>query len=263
MDAEFESYKKSMKLTNFVIGGKLNLDMVNVEEIARNHHGVKYETSVFSALVFIIKDPRTTCSLYPNGRFASMGAQTMEEAILAVRKHELILNTVFGLKCRCNGSYIGNVVANVHLFPINLDLLHTRWSNLFPPRGTFPGIYLKCNLIVKTNIVMAIFKSGNVNIMGSENPSEVYDVFKLVYFQFLIHVRTIPIEKDESSSSSQKSFFKYDKGEDNQEEEEGSEYDQDEIEFMQQVVNQGYENQKDIDADISNALLSIKLGFDQ
>lgn len=210
-----EYYVNKIKITNFVLGGRLSLSngtTINIEKIARNNPSVKLQRTVFSAIVFILdgngdtEDERNiSCSLYSNARFTSMGARSQQEALHAVHRQVFHINKFFGIDCTCKGIYIANVVAAVEVPPIDIDKLLAKFPGTFPPRTDFPGIYYKTNPTPlhnnnntksgskkshssqKERIVMGIFATGWITLMGGDNEHNLKQTFRHVYSSYIIH----------------------------------------------------------------------------
>ncbi len=212
IEKETEYYVSKIKITNLVLGGRLNLThgkTINIEKIARDNPSIKLQRTVFSAIVFILDgngdsdDERNiSCSLYSNARFTSMGARNQEEALKSVYRQVLHINKFFGIDCTCKGIYIANVVAAVKVPPIDIDELLRKFPGTFPPRTDFPGVYYKTNptqfhklshskkcqqTLPKERIAMGIFATGWVTLMGGDNENNLTQSFRHVFSSYIIH----------------------------------------------------------------------------
>lgn len=234
----FNNYSRDLVFTNFVVNAQLDLNHVNVEYLAIKKRGSSWRKSVFASLRIINSSPKTTCSVFSDGRMSSMGAQTEAAAMLAVRKHIITLNTVHGLKCRLKWARVRNVVASVKVFPVDLDKMRSLWSHLLLPKVTFPGAYFYYRQVMATNVVIAIFQTGSINFIGGRSKEEVYDVFKHFYENYLVHVRLdcSQLPKDKSVA-------------------EENETDAAENEHLSSFM--------DMDDQIQNVLMQIKMGISQ
>lgn len=194
-DSDVEKIITTIQLKNFVVGGKLQVEnaKINVEKIANFFPAVKLQRTVFTAAVFILASSarNTSCSVYGNARVASMGTCTLESAILGLWRQVWHINTIFRIPCTLTGLYVANVVAVVKIFEIDLEYLRTNFAHQFAPKTTFPGLYYKPDGTSTENkkIVMGIFRSGYVTLMGGDNEAELKTAFREVYTKYLIHAR--------------------------------------------------------------------------
>jgi TATA-box binding protein (TBP) (component of TFIID and TFIIIB) len=181
-ESRFRRCMESIKTTNFVATGALDVPYVNVAAIAQQWPGANFHMITFAAVIIRLVHPHTTCSIYPTGTMACMGAKTEAEAALALHKIVRILNKL-GLKCRLQSMKIDNVVASVLSFPINLRKLHQKWGHVVKYADNFPGATMNCaglGLDPPTKIVAEIFKSGKVNLTGAQNKAEIQRVCPVI-----------------------------------------------------------------------------------
>ena len=197
---EFEYYiKNQYKNTNYVVAGKLNAKNIDVLAIAKKQPSVKYQKRVSSAVVFKNKYGNSSkiCSLYNDGRITSMGASDLASALCTFEAHIHIINKIFGVRCRSTGAYIANVVSGAKIFPIDIDRMREAYPNLFPPKNVCPALYFKCRDVgMDTNIVLGIFGTGNITLMGGKNEQELVNTLRIVYFDYLVHFKKECPEND-------------------------------------------------------------------
>lgn len=181
-ESRFRRCMESIKTTNFVATGALNVRYVNVAAIAQQWPGANFHMITFAAVIIRLVHPHTTCSIYPTGTMACMGAKTELEAALALLKIVRILNKL-GLECHLQSIKIDNVVASVLSFPINLRKLHQKWGHVVKYADNFPGATMNCaglGLDPPTKIVAEIFKSGKVNLTGAQDKAEIQRVCPVI-----------------------------------------------------------------------------------
>lgn len=188
----FQTCVKSIRKTNFVATGRLDVQRIDIIRIAKDHPGAMYHPFTFRALIERLASPRTMCSVYPTGMVACMGSKSPAEALLALQKYVHVLNCQ-GVPCTLINMKIDNVVSSVLAFPVDLHMLQQRWGHVvkFWPKK-FPGASLDCSglpIDPPTNIVMEIFKSGNINITGARTYEEVIRVYKWVHLSILEAIR--------------------------------------------------------------------------
>jgi TATA-box binding protein (TBP) (component of TFIID and TFIIIB) len=197
-ESRFRRCMESIKTTNFVATGALNERSVDVAWIAQNWPGANFHMITFAAVIIRLVHPHTTCSIYPTGTMACMGAKTEAEAALALHKIVRILN-IIKLPCELRSMKIDNVVASVLSFPINLRKLHQKWGHVVKYADNFPGATMNCaglGLDPPTKIVAEIFKSGKVNLTGAQNKAEIQRVCPVI-LHILEDVQIRPEDDDD------------------------------------------------------------------
>ncbi len=129
-------YLDRMQLTNFVYGGQLT-KTIDVVDLSNRQFGVRFESPVFSAVMYVTAHPRTTITLYPKGRFTSMGSNNAIDGLIACYTHIYQFNQ---MAPPCNLLYlrVGNIVATFYTFPLDLEHLRSEW-----PEGHATGV--ACN----------------------------------------------------------------------------------------------------------------------
>ena len=185
---DVQYYLDRIQLTNFVYSGQLT-GPVNVVDLSNRQFGVRFEPPVFSAVTMVTAEPRTTSTIYPKGRFTSMGSQDSIDGLIACYTHVYQLNK---MAPAYNLYYIriGNVVATFYTFPLDLELLRKEWKHCVPEKSLFTGVYFNCrNFGLDTNIMVAFFISGKMNFMGGETIAEVNATFRVLFPAVIVKIK--------------------------------------------------------------------------
>ena len=178
-----------LKIQNIVSTANVgqNLDLLC---LARQMKNIEYNPSKFIAAIQRMKNPRTTCLIFPSGRLVITGAKTIVESHKAARRfsrgiqrarNKLQLNTSF------TDFNVRNIVASFNMKKkINLsDLYNARQNNCTFDQETFPGLkYKPCST---ENVIAIIFNSGKVIITGAptiDKINEMYILLKRILLRF-------------------------------------------------------------------------------
>jgi TATA-box binding protein (TBP) (component of TFIID and TFIIIB) len=182
--------------TNVVVTVTLDVHDIDLKALARQQPGLIYHRFTFAAASFRLKNPHSTCLVYPIGVLVCMGSKSITEARLACQKYVRLLCS-FGVQCRIIGFKVDNVVSSVLTpFPLDLPKLKCDWDHMVTfDRAEFPGATLKCSelpISPPTSITMELFASGKINITGADSVKETDRVYDNVRDNILVRIRVDP-----------------------------------------------------------------------
>jgi TATA-box binding protein (TBP) (component of TFIID and TFIIIB) len=183
-----------VRITNIVATINLNVCDINLSAISAEHAFCNYHRGTFAAMGVRISVPKCSALIYPAGVVVCMGTQLIPQTWLAALKYVDILNDPIGIPCDMTGLQTDNFVCSVQTFRLDLaGGIRPEWTNMIVyDARRFPGAIVRCKYMgfpFETNVHMALFESGKVNITGARSLYEALYVFVCFYCQFLIHMR--------------------------------------------------------------------------
>ena len=183
-----------LRVTNIVATINLNVCEINLSRIAAEHPFCNYHRGTFAAMGVRIPTPKCSALIYPAGVVVCMGTQCEPDTYLAALKYVEVLNDPIGIDCEMTGVQMDNFVCSVYTFSLDLEHgIRPEWTNVIEYDGDkFPGAIVRCKFMglpVDTNVHMALFRSGKINITGARSLYEALYVFVCFYYQYLVHMR--------------------------------------------------------------------------
>jgi len=196
-----------LRETNYVATGYIDLkgEKLDVGKLARTHFGVIHSPYKFSSARQILKHPRDAVSaMYKGSRISIMAGNSVPATHLAMVKSVYMLRrmgipharlTKFGIK-------INNVVCSAHVKEgISIPHLMEQWpaAVTYDPIK-FKGARVSCSVlgIEGTNIVLQVYASGKINVVGSRSLGESNRVFAPAYINVLSTVRPSVLAMDDT-----------------------------------------------------------------
>lgn len=156
------------------LGCKLDL-----KKIAMHARNAEYNPRRIAAVIMRIREPRTTALIFGTGKLVCTGAKSEDASRLAARKHARIIQKL-GFHAKFVDFKIQNMVASFDVgFAIRLEglaLTHGQFASYEPE--LFPGLIYR---MVKPKIVVLIFVSGKVVIIGAKKRPEIYEAFNSIH----------------------------------------------------------------------------------
>ena len=183
-----------LRITNIVTTFNLNVKDIALSRIAGEHAFCNYHRGTFAAMGVRIPTPKCSALIYPAGVVVCMGTQSVTNTWMAACKYVEVLNERVGIPCEMTGLQVDNYVCSVLTFQLDLDHgIKPEWTNVIEfDTKKFPGAIVRCRNIklpFVTNVHMALFRSGKINITGARSLYEALYVFVCVYFEYLVHLR--------------------------------------------------------------------------
>jgi len=157
-----------------------NLDLAYLAGQMKN---IEYNPNKFIAAIQRLKNPRTTCLIFPSGRLVITGAKSIVESHKAARRFSREIQRARNkqhLKTTFADFFVRNIVASFNLKKkINLhDLYNARRQNCTFDQETFPGLkYKPCST---ENTIAIIFNSGKVIITGALTINKIDEMYMLL-----------------------------------------------------------------------------------
>ena len=183
-----------LRITNIVATVNLNVCDINLSEIARRHPFCNYHRGTFAAMGIRIPTPKCSALIYPAGVVVCMGTQSEPNTFLAAQKYVEVLTKFVDIPCKMTGLQFDNYVCSVYTFRLDLaNGIRPEWTNVIEyDYKKFPGAIVRCKFMglpFRTNVHMAFFRSGKINITGARSLYEALYLFVCVYYEYLVHMR--------------------------------------------------------------------------
>ena len=159
----------------------VNLDCkLDLRSMALKTLNSEYNPRRFNALIMRIRHPKTTALMFASGKMVCTGAKTEDDSRIAARKYARIVQKL-GFPARFKDFRIENIVASCDInHPLRLEKFiytkHAMYSRYEPE--AFPGLIYR---MAKSKIVMLIFVSGKVVIVGAKKREGTFATFKNIY----------------------------------------------------------------------------------
>jgi transcription initiation factor TFIID TATA-box-binding protein len=181
-----QGYPTDVKVSNIVLTCNLNC-MLDVSHIANNARNIEYNTKRFSGAIMRIRSPRATAMFWQSGKLVCVGARTMADARLAVRKVARVIQRL-GFCVRPGEPSVQNMVASiatgacVHLEGI--AAAHGRVASYEPE--IFAGMTYRIHSL---RVTLVIFTNGKVVFTGAKREEDIWRAWELVYPVVRQHVK--------------------------------------------------------------------------
>lgn len=184
--SKFEEIENFPRIENIVSTANLGCPL-NLRIIALQAKNAEYNPRRFSAVIMKIKEPKTTALIFSSGRIVCLGAKTEEDSKRACKKFGKIIKSL-GFPATFKGFHMENIVGSINVqFKISLMKLYihiSKHSNseskrlaVYEPE-VFPGLIYR---MIEPNIVLLIFKSGNIVLTGGKSRNDIYEGFKKIF----------------------------------------------------------------------------------
>lgn len=190
--------------TNYVATGYVDLpkgESLALHEWALHNFGMIYTHYKFSSGRRNLVYPSVSSSMYKRGRLSIMAAESpaatrlaMVKALRSIRKMGMA-----GARLTTDGISINNIACCAHIVE-GIDL--ARLKAAYPAAVTyvkkkFNGASFNTKIlgIPDTKIVLQIYASGKINVVGSRSLEESNRVFDIVNKQILVHMKPTSKQK--------------------------------------------------------------------
>ena len=165
-----------IEIVNSTFCAQLNCDL-DLLFLAQNLINVEYKPSKFNAIILRIREPKSTCLVFNNGKLVLTGCKSVMQCNKAIR---IIARKIqkLGFKVKLSNQCIENLVGSVN-YGSNIDL--SKLSELigfqasFEPE-LFPGLIFRTN---KCKVL--VFQSGKINITGGKTVEDIYSAFDIIF----------------------------------------------------------------------------------
>jgi transcription initiation factor TFIID TATA-box-binding protein len=176
-----------IKLQNIVSTANLCCPL-RLRLIALQAKNAEYNPKRFSAVIMRIKEPKTTALIFSSGKMVCTGAKSVEDSKKASRKYAKIIRSL-GFPVEFKDFKVQNIVGSCDVkFQISLTKLNAKLGR-YPSSSTrqyichyepeaFPGLIYR---MLEPEIVLLIFVSGKIVLIGAKQRKEIYEGFRKIY----------------------------------------------------------------------------------
>jgi len=162
-----------VEITNITYCADLNCEL-NLLHIANNSFDVEYSPRKMNALIMRIRNPKSTCLVFKNGKLVLTGCRSVFQASKSVRKFARKIQR-FGYEVKLTNRRVANMVGSVKFegYEINLEKLSEIMgcSASFEPE-LFPGLIYASHMCK-----MTLFRSAIINITGCKSKEDLNNAF--------------------------------------------------------------------------------------
>ena len=170
-------------MQNVVATFNLNVNNIDLAELACRTKFVEYNPKKFAAATARIVYPRTTALCFASGNMVCTGAKDENLARLAARKYVNVLQKC-GFDVQMRNFAIQNLVASTCVNGLlRLEDMATDFGAIagYEP-DMFPGLILR---LQQPKVVYLCFRSGKVVITGARNREMIISSFQAMYHNVL------------------------------------------------------------------------------
>ena len=176
------SNRPPVRMVNCVCTFSIGLNHLDLCNVVRLIPFCEFNKRKFAAASLRLRHPRSTCLIFSSGNLVVTGCRSESEALLASYRYCALLRQHLGLCMRLQKFRIQNLVAAAKM-PWNVDLvaIARKWQTYtsYEPE-VFPGLIMRL-----PNVVLLIFRSGNVVITGAQCRVDVEKIYNEVYNSLL------------------------------------------------------------------------------
>jgi transcription initiation factor TFIID TATA-box-binding protein len=159
------------KIQNIVLSVTYEGTEFNLEKLARSLDGARYDPESFPGVIYKSEDPRASFLIFASGKMNCVGASSMNDAKLAIKKlTEKLRKARIKVKSEPKVK-VQNIVASLD-FGRKFDLEHiaSRFENAEYEPETFPGLVFRLD---DPKVVILLFVSGKGVCAGAKSMRDV------------------------------------------------------------------------------------------
>jgi len=160
-----------IKIQNIVLSVTYEGTEFNLYKLARSLDGTRYNPESFPGVVYKSEDPRASFLIFASGKMNCVGARSMNDAKLAIKKLTRKIREAH-IKVKTEPKVeVQNIVASVN-FGRKFDLEHiaSRFENAEYEPEVFPGLVFRLD---DPKAVMLLFVSGKGVCAGVKSIRDV------------------------------------------------------------------------------------------
>jgi len=159
------------KIQNIVLSVTYEGTEFNLEKLDRSLDGARYDPESFPGVVYKSEDPRASFLIFASGKMNCVGASSMNDAKLAIKKLTRKIREAH-IKVKSEPKVkVQNIVASIN-FGRKFDLEHiaSRFENAEYEPETFPGLVFRLD---DPKVVILLFVSGKGVCAGAKSMRDV------------------------------------------------------------------------------------------
>jgi transcription initiation factor TFIID TATA-box-binding protein len=143
----------------------------DLERLARSLDGARYDPEVFPGIAYKSEDPQASFLIFASGKMNCVGARSMKDAKLAIRKLTKRLRKV-GTKIKVEPKVqVQNIVASFDFGrDFDLELIARSFDNTEYEPEVFPGLVFR---LEDPKVVVLLFVSGKGVCAGAKSMTDI------------------------------------------------------------------------------------------
>ena len=159
------------KIQNIVLSVTYEGTEFNLERLAKSIDSTVYDPEIFPGVVYKSEDPRASFLIFASGKMNCVGARSMADAKLAIKKlTEKLKKARIKVKSEPKAK-VQNIVASVDFGrKFDLDHISGRFENTEYEPETFPGLVFRLD---DPKVVILLFVSGKGVCAGAKSIRDV------------------------------------------------------------------------------------------
>jgi len=159
------------KVQNIVLSVTYEDVKFDLEKLARILDGARYDPEVFPGISYKSEDPRASFLIFASGKMNCVGAQSMRDAKLAIKKLTGKLRKV-GIKVKSEPKVkVQNIVASFDFGrKFDLERISRTHKNTEYEPEVFPGLVFRLD---EPKVVVLLFVSGKGVCAGAKNMGDI------------------------------------------------------------------------------------------
>ena len=159
------------KIQNIVLSVTYKDTEFNLNKLARTLEGARYDPERFAGLIYKSEDPRASFLIFASGKMNCVGASSMNDAKLAIKKLTRKIREAHIKVKSAPKVEVQNIVASIQ-FGRKFDLEHiaSEFENTEYEPETFPGLVFR---LTDPKAVMLLFVSGKGVCAGAKSIRDV------------------------------------------------------------------------------------------
>jgi len=159
------------KIQNIVLSVTYKDTEFNLEKVARSLDGARYDPESFPGIIYKSEDPRASFLIFASGKMNCVGARSMADAKLAIKKLTRKLREAH-IKVKTEPKVkVQNIVASVNFGrKFDLERIARRFENTEYEPEVFPGLVFRLD---DPKAVLLLFVSGKGVCAGAKSIKDV------------------------------------------------------------------------------------------
>lgn len=159
------------KIVNIVLSVTYEGVEFNLEKLARSLDGARYDPEVFPGIAYKSDDPLASFLIFASGKMNCVGARSMKDAKLAIKKLTMKLKKA-GVKVRAEPKVkVQNIVASFDFgTEFDLERIARTFENTEYEPEVFPGLVFRMD---DPAVVVLLFVSGKGVCAGAKSAEDI------------------------------------------------------------------------------------------
>ncbi|MFH1821366.1 MAG: TATA-box-binding protein [Methanobacteriota archaeon] len=159
------------KLQNIVLSVTYEGVVFDLEKLARSLDGARYDPEVFPGIAYKSNDPKASFLIFASGKMNCVGARSMSDAKLAIKRLTKRLQTI-RVKIKAEPKVkVQNIVASFDFGrEFDLEKIARTFDNTEYEPEVFPGLVFR---LEEPKVVVLLFVSGKGVCAGAKSMADI------------------------------------------------------------------------------------------